>query len=821
MNCKRLLTVLLVMLWCFTHIFAQDDSDWYYNKPISNISFKGLNNIKASDMEGITHAFLGKRFDDEIFSDLLNRIFALNYFEDVNPVALPGDKDYKTVKIELNVVEYPVVSDLKIIGYKKLRGSELRDAISTKEKSIYDEEKRLADEQVLKNLYLSRGFSNAKIRSEAIETDDGFKVTFYVKEGSQTVVKDIVFTGNTIATERTLKSKLASKPHRLFQKGAFQEALIEQDKKAIIQYYGDNGYIDAKIINATQTSEFNEKQNREEITLQYNIHEGSQYTYGGTTIQGNRVFTKEELLSMIKLKEGAVFNATKFQEGISDIQNKYFSNGYWSNNFVPQIDKDSNNKTIAYRIYIQEGLRSHVESITIKGNKRTREEVIRREIPIESGDIFSNEKVNTGIRNLYNLQYFKQVVPDVKPGSEENLVDVSFSVEEQSTRSVQFGLTFSGTANAGEFPISLFGGFEDTNLFGSGKTGSISATLSTTEQSITLGYGQNWIFDLPISNYVSFGYTRAIRSTPRNVLLPDGTFDYYSYYMKYTQHKFTLSDTISRRWTPNFATVRLSTGITSSLLTNIYDDSLYVPASTAISEYHNTWNPVNSIFVQLALDNRDNYYNPTKGWFASQRFTWFGLMPKGKFIFPDNFGETEFFLRSATKAEGYYTLFNIPVTDSYTFKTILRGYSGLSMQRPYMRSKISETNELYLDGMVHTRGWEIYDQDEGRGNLTWVNSAEIRIPVFPNAIAFDLFFDASMVKDDMKDIKDFQNMDDWYFSYGPGLSLTMQQLPLRLFLASNFKIESGDVVLKDRDGDTLHNWLSTWHFVLSINMPNQ
>ena len=115
MNVKRLLIAVLVLLLCFSHGFAQDDSDWYYNKPISNISFKGLKNIKASDMEGITHAFLGKKFDNEVFSDLLNRLFALNYFEDVSPVALPGDKDYKTVKIELNVVEYPIVSDLKII----------------------------------------------------------------------------------------------------------------------------------------------------------------------------------------------------------------------------------------------------------------------------------------------------------------------------------------------------------------------------------------------------------------------------------------------------------------------------------------------------------------------------------------------------------------------------------------------------------------------------------------------------------------------------------------------------------------------------------
>lgn len=821
MRTKRLFAVLFTVLLLVMHSFAQDDSDWYYNKPISSITFKGLQNIKASDMEGITHAFIGKKFDNDVFSDLLNRLFSLNYFEDVDPVAVPGDKDYKTVKLELHVVEYPIVSSLKFVGYRKIRGSELKDAISTKEKNIYEEDKRYADEQVLRNLYISRGYSEATVRSEAIETENGFTVTFYIKEGSQTIVKDVVFTGNTIATARTLKSKLTSKVHNLFTKGPFQDSSIEQDKKAIIQYYGDNGYVDAKIINATQSSEYNEKYDRQEVTLQYNIQEGSQYTYGGTTIQGNKVFSTEELLGLIKVKEGAVFNSTKFQEGLSAIQDKYFSNGYWSNNFVPQIDKDTNNKRISYRIYIQEGLRSHVESVTIKGNKRTRDEVIRREIPIESGDIFSSEKVNTGIRNLYNLQYFSQVVPEVKPGSEENLVDVAFSVEEQGTRSVQFGLTFSGTSTAGDFPIALFGSLEDSNLFGSGKTGSISTTLSMKEQSINLGYGQNWIFNLPISNYVSFGYSRSILNSPRNVFLPDGTFDNYSYYMEYTQHRFNLSDTVSRRWTPNFANVTVSTGISASLITNIYDDTLYMPAETSVSDYHNRWNPKSSIFVQLSLDKRDNYFNPSSGWFASQRFTWFGLMPRGKFIFPDSFGENDFYLRSNTNLEGYLTLFNAPVTDHYSLKAILRAYSGLNMQKPFFNTGIKESNQLSIDGMVHARGWEIYDTDEGRGNLTWNNSFELRVPIFPNAIAFDLFFDASMVKDDYRDYKDFKNMNDWYFSYGPGISMTMQQLPLRLFLASNYKVDDGSVVLKDRNNKTVDNWLSTWHFVLSINMPNR
>ena len=798
-----------------------ESDDWYYGKPIREIRFNGLKNFTEGELRGITSKYIGEVFSDDVFADLINRLFAVDYFEDISPSAVPADSGYKTVRIVIDVVEKPVVRKIRIIGNRRIRPSALTDIMALKEKEIFDESKVSSDEAAVRNYYLSKGYSEVEVSSEFTNDGDGVVVTYNVKEGHQTVIKEILFTGNRMVSARTLRSKLTMKKNSFFRRGGFQEATIEQDKKNIALYYAENGYVDINIINVTQESEYNEKQGRQEVTLTYNLEEGSRYTFDGITVSGNKVFSSDELESLVKMKKGDVFNATKLQEGITAIQSKYYDNGYWSNQFIPQVDRDSNAKTVGYRIYIQEGGRSHVESLTVSGNAKTKDEVILREMPIETGDIFSNEKVSMGLRSLYNLQYFSSILPEVTPGSEDNLVDINLNVQEQSTRSLQLGLTFTGTSATNAFPISLMAGVSDSNMFGEGKTGSVSASLASNQQSLTLGYGQNWLFGKPISNNISLGYTHSTYYAPRLAFMPDGSTNFSNYYMQFYQHKITVADSLARRWAQKWGTFILSGGISTALLTNIYDGDTYIPAYESISNYHNTWNPRNSVYTQVSFDGRDYFFNPSKGWFVSQRLTWIGLLPKGALFFPDDFGETEFILRSTTVAEKYFTLLNAPLTDSYNLKIVLAGISTFTMQRPYFDSGISSANQLSLDGMIATRGWEISDMDEGEGNVTWTNSIELRVPIFPNALAFDFFFDASTVKKNISDISDIDNARDWYFSFGPGLRLTMQQLPLRLFFVNNFKYEDGSIVWKDKTGDTLQRFMEGWHFVLSITSPNR
>lgn len=819
MHIKRLLAVFLLMMAAgLSCLSAQESEEWYYDKPIRDIKFKGLHNVTESDLRGITERFVGEEFSDELFADLINKLFAIDYFEDITPTAVPLDKDHQTVRIVVEVVEKPVVQKVRFLGAVKVKSDDLKKEIATKDKAVFDEYKLASDVTAIRNYYYGKGYSDVEVSSGYEKGSDGIIVTFTIQEGSQVVVRDIAFSGNRMVSARTLRSKLTSKPSNFINRNGFSEASIEQDKKAIMQYYAENGYIDVSVLNVEQKIEHNPKRNRQEITLTFHIEEGSQYTFGGLTITGNEIFTSMELESLVRLKPGDVFNITKFQEGMSAIQSKYTDSGYWSNQYLPQMMRDSDAKTIGYTLNILEGERSHIESITIVGNNRTKEEIIRRELPLQEGDVFSNEKVTTGLRSLYNLQYFSSIVPEVTPGSEEDLVDLTVKVAEQSTRSVQFGLTFSGSSSADEFPISLNLGLSDSNLFGTGRSASVSASIATNTQSAAIAYGVPYLFGKPISNTLSLSYTRSKIYTSRSIFLANGNIDNVTNAFDLVQHKISLSDSIARRWQQRWGDFTLAGGGSISLVTSRYDGESYIPTFSSVADYHNKWNPRNSVFGQVSFDGRDFYFNPSKGWFASQRLTWIGLLPTG--LISEDFGESEFILRSTTTGEGYLQLVNKPFNEKFSLQLILAGISQVSYQRAFFDSAISSMNKLYIDGMVFGRGWELTDSDIGHGDLLWNNSVELRYPVFKNALSVDLFFDASMIKNTTSGGLDISDTSNWFFSFGPGLRVLMQQLPIRLYMANNFTVNDG-FQWRNSKGRPIDNFWSGWHFVLSFSSPNR
>lgn len=802
--------------------FCQEDSDsWYYGKPIKHIVFENLKNVKSGDLDGVTSSFISKPFSDEIISDLYDRVFSLDYFDDVEIKAAKGSDNGKTVNLILSVSEKPIIVKLNFDGNRYIHDSDLKGKISMKEKDIFVESKVLEDERAIRNHYIEKGYTKISVSSSFEEKENGIYVTFKIREGRQTIVKSINFQGNELVSSKSLKSKISMKEAGLFKKGSFQESSVQQDAKSIVAYYQNRGYVDAKVSNVEQETSYNEEKNRDEISITFEIQEGEQYSFGGIEFDGNHVFTTEKLQSLVTLKDGAVYNETKFQETRMNVQNLYYENGYTSNRFAAEIQKDGEAKIVSYTIRIEENPRSHIENVIIKGNEKTKDYVIRREIPVEAGDIFSNAKITNGLRNLYNLQYFSAVSPEVMQGSEENLVDIVFTVEEQSTTSLDFGFTFSGVSDPGEIPIALTASIQDSNLFGEGKSASLGTTLSTSEQSVSLSYGQNWLWGKPISTSVSLSYAHSNNYALRDKIMPSGDIDDDYYYMQYEQNQFSLGLSLGHRWTPNFAILTLSGGTTSSLINNLYDDSLFIPYDTSVSQYSDSWEPRNSIWTAFSMDGRNISYDPSHGWFASQRLTWYGLMKQGFLSFAPDWGETEFFLRTDTKLEKYFTLVNHQVTDNWALKLVLMGYTGLSFQLPAFDCTIKRNNQLYIDGMFNGRGWTIYNKEIGRGKALWNNTVELRMPLIPGIMSLDLWGDASAIKKEPDDFFSSLGEDDWYFSFGPSLRFTIQQFPLRLLFANTFKLKNGSPIFTDQDGDGDNRWTSNWHFVLSFSMTNR
>jgi len=810
---KKMIAVTAFMLSvCF--LWAQAPDNWYENKPITSIVFQGLNSVSKTEMDGIFESFKGKPFSDATYSEILQKLYALDYFSDIVPKAVPADIDYQYVRLEFEVTEKPVVTLIKITGNSHISRGDLLAKVLLKKGDIYNEIKKNSDEQTIKNYYIEKGYAAVVVNSSVSDSPQGgIILEFMITEGKQTIVSEVSFQGNSAVGEKALKGILVTKPAKFLVKGIFQERILEEDKAAIQQFYGERGYIDAHVENIVRDVDSESDPQKNMVKLTYVIMEGEQYTYSGTVFEGNKIFSTEDLSANIKLAPGNILNMTKFEQGFQAIADMYFENGYTSNYIAKAMQRDSVTKKISFVITIVERRRSHIEHIIIRGNARTKDYVIRRELLFEPGDVFSKSKFTNSLRNLFNLRYFSTVVPDVQSGSEQDLIDVILNVEEQSTASIQFGITFSGISDAESFPLSLFVQWQERNLAGTGNELSVNATAATDNQTLQLGYAENWFLGYPLTLGVDLSLTHKSLFDYQDLVFPYGPFKNKeefeknkdlanAYRMHYDRFETTLGVHTGYRWYPRYAMITLRGGVNFSLVKNFYDTLLYRAADQTVRNQQAKWRLSNSFWTRLSFDGRDITYDPSKGWFLSQQISFFGLIPKV---------EDEYFVRFETKAEGYVTLVDYPVSEIWNLKFVLAFYSGFSFQLPMPNSLISDSSRLAIDGMFTGRGWMTLGS-AGKGNVLLNHWIEFRWPLAHGILSFDFFVDAAAIKKDVADLKTF-SINDYYFSFGPGLRFVIPQFPLRLMFANTFKSQNGKPVWGNGKG-------ADWRFVLSFNVPN-
>ena len=798
MRIKRAFVCLLFCFVLVSAVFAQSD-DWFYGKPIKEIKFSGLRILSSNEMDTVVSEFKGKNFSDDLYIDIINKIYNLDFFEDIGVEVNPADINGSALILNVDVVEKPVIAKVTVSGNKQVHSNDIVEVASLKKSDIFVSSKLPSDERKIRDLYLEKGYTNVRVSSSVENTEDGIVINFMIEEGRATIVSAIHFQGNEVFSEKTLKKQLTLKESGLFTKGAFREALIETDKGLIASYYNERGYIDAAVIDVVKNVIYNEDKNQDEIEITFVLKEGSRYTYGGLTLSGNTLFTTEELLSFINMKEGDVFNKTKFTTGVYSIANKYYENGYTSNYFSdPKSEINTETMVISFSMEIIEKPRSHIENVIITGNTKTKDYVIRRELGIETGDIYSLSKIQRGIRNLGNTQFFSAIAPDFAQGSEENLIDMIIAVEEGSTTNIEVGLAFSGIASADDIPVSTYLKWSDTNIAGTGKTISAGFNIAKAEQSLSVGYADSWLFNLPISFSADLQYAKTETSCPQVMALPSG-INVNDFYMDYTRRTIGASVSLGYRWYPMFSMITLTGGINTNLVRNDYDASLFTPVDLEIRDNHERFGVQNSIWSQISFDDRDLYYDPMKGWFISQKFTWNGLLPNI---------ENQYYLRSDTKGEIYFTLIDKPVTEVWNFRLILMGYTGLSFLVPGGNCQISSSNKLYIDGMFSGRGWTMLFKEKGQA--LWNSYLELRLPIAIGIFGVDLFADAVALKDTIGDMFSNLSLNDFRFSFGPGLRFSLQQFPIRLLLANTFKFTNGKF-----------EWDKKWQFTLSFTIANR
>lgn len=846
-RCSRSVLLIPMLVLLTQTLLAQED--WYVGKRIHDIEFVGLRNVTETDVSGITAPFIGRDFSDALFSDLQRRLYAVDYFELLVPEAVDVFGDRSEVTVRFTVTERPIVERISIEGLRNVRRNDVLDAILLTQGDVVTDARVRADAAAVADLYRERGFPYVQVRTETTERGDNrVEVLFIVTEGTETSVSEIRFSGNDAVAEGPLRRAIATKARSLVNRGAYQERTVEEDRAAIETYYRERGYIDAVVTDVATEIATSAEDTRDLVTITFIIEEGQAYTFGGYRFEGNTIFDDDRLSEVTRQRVGRTANLTLIQIDLLSVRDVYYENGYIFNTIGIDEDRSEDDRSVSYVITIVEQDRAYIERITISGNEKTEDHVILRELPFEEGDIFSASRIREGVQNLTNLQYFSSVVPETPEGSVPGLMELAVAVEETNTADIRFGVNFGGST---EFPVSATVKWQDINFLGKGLVFGVETNLSPVQQQLSFNFQDNWLFGRRLSAGVDLSADRSIRSDiPQDVLGPvfgDGdasavpdpfTGDYVfsqdteypadsgvtfsagtafpgrpstddietyglvsdyvyaggsgdipqDYLMSYADWNISLGVSMGYRIRTRLGTIGVAGGAQSGIGLVTYDDSVYRPASQTIRDNLNVWRFVNRLSLSTSFDSRDYQISPSAGTYVSQ-----SVLSVGGIL-----GGSRHYIRTTTGAQAYFTLFNVPVGDTWYWKLVLAGNSNLGViwpqfivpgTRTYTQLEPNmvadpETDLLTPDGMSVARGWSAGTP----GKMLWNNWLELRMPLVEQIVWVDSFLDAVRVYPE----RSFSgSLSDWMFGVGIGLRFTIPQFPIRLYLAKRFRVDDG------------------------------
>ncbi len=828
------IVAILVLIALGSAAFAQSTPDWYIGKPIKDIRFDGLVVVVPKDLSPLIKEFKGKNFSDELWMSLLARVYELDYFESVEPEAVPSDAAESAVIIMFRVKEKPAVTSVSVIGNVGLRTQEILDSLTVKERTIFNDSRLRLDEIALRRLYQSKGFPDVTVAaSSELQLSGNMGVTFTVEEGVRNVVEKLAFEGVEAVSQNTLKRELKLKEKGLFQPGEFNEAKLEESRRAIETYYKNRGYVDARVVDVRREASPAEMGDSMRLALTFVVVEGRRYLFGGLGFSGNTLYSNEELGALVRQQVGSVINYDRLMQDQSRVADLYFENGYIFNGFKLLDSRDEERGQISYTLEIEERPQAHIEDIIFRGNTKTKEFVLRRLVTLQPGEIFSKTKVLESLRNLYNTQYFSSIIPEYEPGSQEQYVDLIIGLEEQSTASIQFGLTYAPSTNG--FPIIGLVNWSDINFLGAGQTIALKTNLAIESQDLTFSFSDDWLFGKRLSGAVEFSFKHEKLSSfqdssgvifdyadPSRVPDPYSSYAEYeaagkvvpeTYLMSYDTWTFSLGYSSGYRFETFLGTLGLVPGVNHELGTKTYKEELYRPFDPTIATNLNTWITSNTIYGRAYLNKLDLWYDPSRGYYASQRLGltgWFN-------------GELNHFIRSDSRLDAYVTLFNIPFSATYNLRGVLGAHSKFStiVKQPWRDGiAVSDSKMLSIDGTFVGRGWSTLASYTG--TALWDNWLELRLPVVPTVLSLDGFLSAALVAGEsgILDVASIaaetgayglapfdMKLGNFAFSAGVGLRFIIIQFPFRIYFAKQFVYDQG-AGFKFTDKD--------WQFVLSV-----
>lgn len=472
----RKLTSCLLCLFCLLSVPA-----WAENFVISDIRIEGLQRISASSVFAALPVSVGQQADPQSLRNTAKALFSTGNFNDIQ-IARDGDI------LVLIVHERPSISEINIEGNKAIETDALVDGLKSAGLSEGQVLKRSTLEGMrleLQRQYVAQGRYDSDIEVEVVEQPrNRVSVNILVNEGNVAKIKHINIVGNSAFDEDDLRALFELDTTGLFSfisgDDKYAKEKLKGDLEKIESNYLDSGYIKFNI-DSTQVSI---TPDRKAVYITINISEGEQYSIEQVELSGDLVLPEAELQKYVLVQRGQMFSQIQVTQTEEFITNRLGNEGYTFAKVsgIPEIDDET--QTVSLKFFVDPGKRTYVRRIEFRGNTRTRDEVLRREMRQLEGAPASSSKIEQGRIRLQRLGFFKTVeVETPAVAGIDDKVDVNYTVEEQPSGSIGASVGFAqGTG------LILGGNIQQNNFMGSGKQVGIGINISRYQKSANFSY---------------------------------------------------------------------------------------------------------------------------------------------------------------------------------------------------------------------------------------------------------------------------------------------------------------------------------------------
>ncbi len=453
---------------------------------IQNIAVRGNQRIEGETVGSYLPVQPGMPAEEELLDLSLKTLFRTGLFSDVKLEMQPNGT------LMIDVVENPIVNRVIFEGNRRVKDDKITEEIQLAPRTVYTRAKVQADVQKIIELYRAKGRFAATVTPKVTPLEQNrIDVIYEIDEGPKTGVAKVNFIGNKVFTDNELRGVVLTKESRWWRFFTsfdnYDPDRLEYERQLLREFYGQHGYADFQVISAVAEL----TPDRKDFFITFTVDEGPQYTVGDVRVKTTLAkLSGDILVNYVPIRTGQTFDSDKITKAIESLTFATGTVGYAFVDVREQLTRHAESNTIDVTFIVNEGPRVYVDRINIKGNTRTLDKVIRREMRLAEGDAFNRVLVDRSRARIRSLGYFKDVTIEEKPGSAPDRTELDVSVQEQSTGSLSVGVGISSTEN---FIVDL--SIEERNLLGRGQYLRFRVQASSRTRQVDIRFTQPYFLD--------------------------------------------------------------------------------------------------------------------------------------------------------------------------------------------------------------------------------------------------------------------------------------------------------------------------------------